>query len=64
MGGTEGQPRSFVGSEEELTFYIDVDDQNLGVVPIYTSKKMPLCYILKMQCTIVDSKIYNIFQRI
>lgn len=33
--------------DEELNFYIDVEDPNLGPCKIYTSSKMPLCYILK-----------------
>lgn len=50
--------------EEELSFYIEVEDRNLGPSRIYTSKKMPLCYILKYDSIVSDSKIFNLFSQV
>ena len=64
MGTNESNPRGLSAREDDLVFYIDLDDPYMGTASIYTSKKMPLCYILKMTREIKDSKIYNFFQRI
>lgn len=47
-----------------MNFYIDVQDPNLGNVKIYSCKKMPLCYILKEDKLLTDSKVYNIFKTV
>ena len=50
--------------DQELNFYIDVVDPNLGPAKIYTCTKMPLCYILKQDQVLEDSKIFNIFKMV
>ena len=41
-----------------------MEDPNLGLSKIYTCSKMPLCYILKQDKTLDDSKIFNIFKTV
>lgn len=62
--GSSQKKQHISNEQEELVFYTNVDDPNLGEVRIYTSRKIPLCYILKYERKFEDTKIYNQFKKI
>ena len=64
QGKSKAMVLSEVEDESELNFYIEVEDPNLGAAKIYNCRKMPLCYILKEDRIVHDSKIYNMLKKI
>lgn len=66
MGLSNGKEKKKfeINQDDDLEFYTDVLDPNLGPVKIYTSRKFHLCYILKYEKNQDDTKIYNIFKKV
>jgi hypothetical protein len=59
-----GKKKFEIVNDDDLQFYMEVDDPLLGCVKIYTSQRFHLCFILKYECTHSDTKIYNIFKKV
>ena len=61
MGPTAHQPRKL---HHQLEYYSDSRHKVFGEVPIYSSKALPMTFIMKLERLSEQSRLYNLYQNI
>jgi hypothetical protein len=62
MGNNNGRPK--LGSDAQLEFYSSVVHPLHGPTKVYTSKNLPMTFLLKLERTTVHSRLFHLFQQI
>jgi hypothetical protein len=57
-------PRPKLNSDAQLEFYSSVVHPIHGNVKVYTSKNLPMTFLLKLERTTVHSRLFHLFQQI
>jgi hypothetical protein len=62
MGGSSGRPK--LATDAQLEYYSSVVHPLHGTAKVYTSKNLPMTFLLRLERTTMHSRLFHLFQQI